>query len=287
MSKWDWLHAGLEVANLLTAQQAKQGITEMRMGAEADTNRRLLIEAIKNYIYAIFHDMEVVEEQISKDPQQTYILSKITQLRFENSGISPTDLPDFQDKEYFSKTQKKIIEVIKKSKEKLTSQQIQDSDTAIQYIPELPMLQQAISAKVAQESLWKTEDKWDKLSTHNDKKQRYLLAGIPGFLFSCLLLSMSILIGNNNTLTFIGIIILFGSVGAIAIAKNSDPDYTKLKLKREALKEKLLPNDKWEQISSVFGELSSGEFKKVYDERIAFLSSVFGEDFEKHLNSDE
>jgi hypothetical protein len=283
MSKWDWLHAGLEVANLV-------GIKEMRSGVESEATRRLLIEAMKNYIYAISRDIELAEEQISKDPQQIYILSKITGLRLENSGISATDLPDFQDKEYFSKTKKKIAEVIKKSQAKLTQQQIQDSDTAVQYLPSMPLLQPAIAAKAAEESLSKTRNKWEEMSSRNGHKQLFMIGGVLGLIISCLILFIIMstnLQGESAFITFTVIAVLIGSIIAIIKGSSTDPKYTELRLKREELQEQLMPNDKWEQVVAIFGNLSSKQFKKIYDERISFLSSVFGEDFEKYLNSGE
>jgi hypothetical protein len=97
----------------------------MKTAAEMEAARRVLLEAMKSFIFDISRDIQLAEEQLTAFPQQVYIVSRSLDWRLVNSGLSAEIFPDFQDKEYVFKTQKKITEVIGKSKASLTQPQIQ------------------------------------------------------------------------------------------------------------------------------------------------------------------
>jgi hypothetical protein len=289
MSGWDWIHAGLEIATFAQTQKAKQHLGEMRTADQIDAARRALLEAMKSFIFDISRDIQLAEEQVAEFPQQVYIVSKSLEWRLDSSGLSTDMLPDFQDKEYLLKTEKKIAEVVGKSKEKLTQEQIQICEQAVKYIVEMPALQQAIPAKTAQESLMETDKEWLTISTRNGNNQLLTILGFLGLLPSCLCL-MSLMGGKNGSYTglfvLLGIVTFVGSMSLISIGRNSDPKYTTLKSEREVLRKQLMSKDEWEQITSIFGDLSSEQFKKIYDERITFLTPLVGGEFEKYLTSE-
>jgi hypothetical protein len=184
MSGWDWLHAGLEVATYSQAQKAQRNLAEMKTAAEIEAARRLLLEAMKSFIFDISRDIQLAEEQLTTFPQQVYIVSKSLDWRLVNSGLSADVFPDFQDKEYVFKTQKKITEVVGKSKASLTQQQIQQSETAVQYVAEMPLLQQAISAKSAQASLRATDEQFRKLNSLQGNKKLFIGLGVLGLVIT-------------------------------------------------------------------------------------------------------
>lgn len=300
MSGWDWIHAGLEVATYAKAQSAQRQLEEMQTAAEIEAARRVLLEAMRNFVFDISRDIQLANEQIKAFPQQVYIVSKSLEWRLNNSGLSPEVFPDFQDKEYFFKTQKKIAEVVEQSKSPLTQQQIQESDIAIQYISEIPILQQAILAKSAQESLRATDSEWRKLSGRQGQKNLFVGLGIAGILISMcvgtpLALGGLAMLGSGDFGGIIGGLIMLciggaipiGSIGLFVISGKSNPEHAPLKAKREVWQKQLMSNDDWQQVVAAFGDLSSRELQRKYDEKLAYLNPLLGDGFQKYLISGE
>jgi len=281
MSGWDWINAGLEIATYAQAQKARENSTNLKTAIEIDAARRSLLEARKNFIFDISSKIQLANEQVVASPQQVYIVSKSLQLRLDYSDIMTDMFPDFQDKEYFIQTEKRVAEVVKKSKEKLTQEQIDVSEKAVQYIIEMPVLKRAISAKEAQESLVDTEKTWVELSARNGNNQIFALLGFLGILPSCICLMTPIMGGGNYTglIMLLGLLAIVGSISLIVKGRTSNPQYTTLKSKRENLKQQLISKDEWERVVVNLGDLSSEQFKKIQDERLAFLTPLLGDNF--------
>jgi hypothetical protein len=300
MSGWDWLHAGLELATYTQARKAQQNLAEMKTTAEMEAARRTLLEAMKSFIFDISRDIQLAEEQLAGFPQQVYIVSKSLDWRLANSGLSADVFPDFQDKEYVFKTQKKITEVVGKSKAGLSQPQIQQAETAVQYIADMPMLQQAISAKFAQKSLMATDEQWRRLSSRHSNKNLFIGLGVAGlilaFCVACPMLSGGLGMMENRDLgsVIIGLIMLaiggaipVGSIALFVIGGKSNPEYVPLKADREGWQKQLMPPKDWGQVVSTFGDLTIEQFQKVYEERLAFLNPLLGGDLKKYLTSSE
>jgi hypothetical protein len=300
MSGWDWIHAGLEIATYTKARSAQQQLSEMKTSVEMEAARKVLLDAMRSFVFDISRDIQLAEEQLKMFPQQVYIVSKSLEWRLSNSGLSSDVFPDFQDKEYFFKTQRKITEVVGLSKGSLIQQQIQDSDIAVQYISEIPMLQQAILAKIAQESLSTTDREWRKLNSNAGNKNLFIGLGIAGLLMSMcvslpLLISGIKMLGSGGFGGIIGGLILLGisaaipigSIGLFVLSGKSNPDYAPLKAKREAWQKQRMTNNEWKQVVATFGDLTSQEFQRIYDEKLAYLNPLLGGDFQKYLVSGE
>jgi hypothetical protein len=298
MSGWDWLHAGLEIATYAKAQRAQKDLAEMKTASEMEEARRALLEAMRSFIFDISRDIQLAEEQLTEFPQQVYIVSSSLDWRLSESGLTPDVFPDFHDKEYVLKTEKKIKEVSEKSREKLTSEKIREADQAVQYIAEIPLLQEAISAKTAQESLEATDEEWRKLSGSRGKNRLLLWLGIIGLSITvcgiCPFVPITLgLIGSSEYGSMVvGLVLLalsggftVGSIILIIRGRETKPEFTSLKGKRENWRKQLLPQDEWQKIVSTFGNLTSDKFQKIYDERIVFLEPLLGGDFQKYLTS--
>jgi ABC-type multidrug transport system fused ATPase/permease subunit len=295
MSKWDWIHAGLELATFTQAQKAQSELSQMRAGMEIETLRRALLEAMRGFVFDISRDIQLAEEQVHEYPQQVYIVSESLKWRLGSSGLSPEVFPDIQDKEYFFKTERKVNEVSGQAKNQLTAQQVQDSDLAVQYISELPTLQRAVTAKTAQESLQATEEKWGKLSSAKGRKNLLVGLGIAGLFLSACTGIMGIWglafisTGDLGQIIFglalaaIGLGIPVGSIVMIVLGAKSDPEFAPLKANRENWRKQLMTYEDWQKVVSAFGELSSSQFQQLYDQRLAFLNPLLGGDFQKVL----
>lgn len=298
MSKWDWIHAGLEVATYAKVHKANQDLAGLKNVTEVETARRALIEAMRNFIFEISSDIQLAEEQLTEFPQQAFIVSRSLDWRFSSSGISPEVFPDIQDKEYVHNTQKKIIEVVEKAKASLTQQQIQQSETAVQYIIEMPILQQAFVAKGANESLFATQEQWGKLNGRKSRNDLLLVLGGVGIVMSVcagiptVSTGLGMLTSGDLGGIITGIVILaiggFLSVGSFALiilGCKTNPEYAPLKAKRKEWQEQLMSQEENQQVVSTFGDLTSEQFKKVYEERLAFLNPLLGERYNDYLLS--
>jgi len=254
---------------------------------------------MKDFIFELSRNIQLAEEQLTTFPQQVYIVSKSLDWRLVNSGVSADVFPDFQDKEYVFKTQKKIAEVIEKSKAGLTQQQIQQSETAIHYLAELPMLRQAIATKSAQESLMATDEKWQKLSRNRTVKKSNYVIGIVGLLPGLcgtgvgLYTLISYITDSSKYEPMLWFALFFIALGGFALVgsiaglvnNRPVPEYEILEANRESWEKQLMNQQDWQQVTSTFGDLTSGQFQKIYQERLAFLNPVLSGNFQKYLVS--
>lgn len=296
MSGWNWLHAGLEVATYAKARKAQQGLEEMQNAAAKEEARRILLEAMRNFIFDISRDIELAEEQLAEHPQQVFIISRSLDWRLDDSGLSAEIFPEFQDKEYVSKTEKKIAEVIVKSKSALTDEQIEQSEKAVQFICEMPLLQQALVDMPARESLQATESQWQQINGRQKNKNRFLILGIVGLsIFACS--GIPLALGGLGSLTgqgfggFVRGLLMIAVAVAMAvgvfkliqmgIVPNSE--YAPLHDKRKNWEKQLVSDKEYQRVKSTFGKLSSEQFKAMYDERLAFLKPILGNDFQSYL----
>ncbi len=147
MSGWDWLHAGLEVATYAQARKAQQNIAEVQadmqsaaMAAQIEVIRKAYIEAMRNLVFDISRDLQLAEEHIDEYPLQVYIVARTSDIRFNDSGLSPEVFPEFSDKEYVHNTQRKINSVKAASRSKLSEEQLEQGELAVKCLAEMPLL---------------------------------------------------------------------------------------------------------------------------------------------------
>jgi hypothetical protein len=308
MSGWDWLHAGLGVATYAKAQNAKRQLEEMKSAAEREAARRAMLDAMRDLIFDLSRDIQLAEEQLTEFPQQVYIVSKTLAWKLAESGLTPEVFPDFQDKEYVLATEKRIAQVIDDSRAPLSDRQVEQSERAIQYIVEMPLLQGAVSAVSARESLASTADQWKETRGRQRKKKNFRVLGFVGIgLTLCAgiwlilgglstLMSGAGLGGGTDGVRFgmmmggmlmvgVGAAIPVGSVALLVLGERPNPTYEPLKTKRENWRRQLLPSQDWERVKSTFGDLNSAQFEQILEQRLAFLNPLLGGDFQKYLGA--
>jgi len=76
-----------------------------------------------------------------------------------------------------------------------------------------------------------------------------------------------------------------GSIALFVLGGKSSSEYAPLKANRVAWQKQLMPAKDWKQVLSTFGDLTTEQFRKIYDERLAFLNPILGGDFQKYLTS--
>lgn len=299
MSGWDWFFGAMDVLTYFKVQQAQQNLSDMKTVSEMEAGRRLLIEAMRDFIFDISRDIELAEEQLDAFPQQVYIVSRLIEFRLANSGISTDAFPDISDKDYLFKTQKKINLLVKKARERLTKAQITQSDTAVKYIAEMPLLKKAISAKIAQEALHATNEKWQTQLKGSNKKGLFIGFGLAGLIISlaCLCPSFQFAMGISEygssglILSLITMVILFlmfvglitGSIVLLIRGSKINNSVAELSMKREAWKKQLIDQKEWERVLHAFGNLTSVQFQEIFNERSAFLDPIIEGEIQKYL----
>ena len=290
MSKWDWLHAGLEVATFIEVQNAKQNLSDMKVTAQLESARRMLIEAMRNFVFDVSRDIQLAEEQIEHYPKQVYIVSELLNDRLSKSGLSSEIFPEFQDKEYVLKTERKISQVISESKSKLSQEEIQDSDQAIKYIKELPLLKQAISVQSTKDSLVRLEKSLDDLKEEQSKERSQKISAKAPILAIIVVPSCIAMLSGVDALLGFGLVgILIGIVLGLAILSNESPTSKKIEAlnadRKNILERQGIPEKDWQTITAKFRNANSTKLKEIYEERISFLDPILGEEFQKYLGN--
>lgn len=294
MSGWDWLHAGLEVATYSQARRARQNVESLQAAmqtaaaiAEREAAHKALIEAMRNFIFDIHRDIQRAEEHITEFPQQVFIVAQSLEWRLKDSGLSPEVFPEFADKDYVHNTQKKVNAVISESRSKLKDDQIEQSETAVQYLTEMPMLNEAIKAKSSLEHIQATEAEWNEIKGGNSGAGIKKFLGILGLIASpCICLGLSSTSTSDSSgATIIGFLILIGAVALLLASSVKIPRYSELRTQRENWRKNLLSADAWKQILNKFGgDLPSAEYQRLLDERISYLNPILGNEFQKFLS---
>jgi hypothetical protein len=313
MSGWDFVFAGLELLTYNEARKAQQNLQSMRTTQEIAQAQIALLQAMRNFIFDIARDIQLAEPNIEAYPQQVYIVTSTLGWRLHDSGLVPEMFPEFSDKDYVFKTQNKIVEMVAKSKSLLAIAQVRQSDLAVKFIVEMPLLIRAIQAKWSWEQLQATKAKWEKITQENSARNSsgcLNVVGILGVLFGVMLIcsfgfsiagavtsvSDNVTVQNILSLPVMGITLLVTAVAFIAgiiffgkgilkvLGMATDPDAGSLRQKREEWVKNLMNASDWEQVKTTFnGDLTSEEFRKIYNERIAFLEPIMGKDYTNSL----
>jgi hypothetical protein len=309
MSGWDFVFAGLELLTYNEARKAQQNLKEMKTAQEISRAQMALLQAMRNFIFDIARDIQLAEPNIDAYPQQVYIVANTLGWRLHDSGLVPEMFPEFSEKDYVFKTQNKIVEVAGRCQRILTQAQIQQSELAVRYISDMPLLIRATKAKWSSEQIQATQAKWDRITKENNARTSsgcLNALGIAGVLFGAMVLcgvgesianSLAGLSSNETIQTILrtptlGItyllsiaamgagIYFFGKKLYVVFGTKSDPEGASLRQKREEWNNNLMTPDEWEQVKiTLGGDLSSEQFRKVIKERLAFLEPIMGSEY--------
>jgi hypothetical protein len=293
MSGWDWLQAGLELATYSQARKAQENIAAVQadmqsaaMAAQVEAMRKAYIEAMRNLVFDISRDLQLAEEHIDEYPVQVYIVARTSDIRFKDSGLSPEVFPEFSDKEYVHNTQRKISSVVAASRSKLTEDQFEQAEIAIKSLTEMPLLQEAITAKSSLEQIQASDVEWNKLESAVSSSKTKRNFGIVTLIASpCLCVGLGATGGDQATLgAILGFLALVGALFLLFGSRVNMTRYNELKAQREELRKNLVSADKWHLIMEKFGgDLPSEQYQNLMEQRIAFLNSTLGTEFQNFL----
>ena len=297
MGAWDWIHAGLELGTYLQAKHAQQHLSDIKTAAEMGLAQQALLAAMRNFIFDVYRDIQLAEEQLERFPQQVYIVSKTLERRLVDSGLSPEMFPDFHDKEFVLKVGRRVVAIAKRAKERLSRAQIQQSAVAVKYIAEMPILQQAIMDRYALESLWATEKEWAQLRKHQGSRNLFVTLATLG-LGALLCMGIPFGIGGLEMMMkgasfgeFVEGVVFVGIAGVMGVGEvmlllrinKTNPKYKALKAKREEWQKMLISQEERSKYVSLFGDLSNEQLRAVYKKRLAFLEPLLGRQFQQYL----
>jgi hypothetical protein len=300
MSSWlDLVNFGLNAAHSYQIQQTRAQLQRMETDAVESALHAQLLEIMRNFVFEIAQDIKALEDHLQTAPQQVYVVAHALRWRFQNMGITPEIFPEFVDKEYVQKTRTKIGEAIQSSKALMRPSQLTQAETAVKFVTQSDLLQQAIEAMSAKEKLQASESEWKAVSTENQqaKNQKGLgclalfgsLFIVPGILFSIvpLFFTVSELLGGISTMiaALVSLGCIVGSINLMVKSKSKPKRYEELKEMREGWRNKLLPRETWEEVVRLWGEKSSYEYKEIQQSHNDFLRGMFGqvEGFDKFL----
>ncbi len=300
MSGWlDLIGIGIDVAQSHQIYKAREELGQLQAGAQAEAARKLILEMMRSFVFEIVQDIKALEDHMQTAPQQVYVVARALEWRLQDSGISPDIFPDFADKEYVQQAFTRIKSATQQSRGRLSEEQLTQAETAIGYITESGLLNQAIGAKSALEELQSTEPEWNMLSKQAGKASGSKTLGCLGlfFTFSFVplliggvvgwLASINDILGSISGLLGMGawLACLVGSI--VLMAKSKPARYQQMKVERESLQSKLMKREEWEKITALWGDLSSQGYRDIQTTRANFLRGVFGqvEGFDKFLPS--
>lgn len=300
MSGWlDLIGIGIDVAQSHQIYKAREQLAQIQTGAQEEAMRKLVLEVMRNFVFEIAQDIKALEEKMQVAPQQVYVVARALEWRLQDSGISPEIFSEFSDKEYVQQTFTKIRTAVQQSRTLLAQEQLTQAETAIGYIVESGLLNQAIEAKSALEELKSTETEWNILSKQAGNASGMKTLGCLGLFLTFSLVPMFIMmfvvilaayndiLGNISGLLGLvaWFVCLIGSI--VLVAKSKPAHYQQMKAERESLQSKLMKSEEWNKVIALWGDLSSQGYRDIQDTRANFLRNVFGqlEGFDKFLPS--
>lgn len=298
MSSWlDLINFGMNAAHSYQIHQAQEQLQRMEADAAEAALRAQVLEIMRNFVFEIAQDVKALEEHLEIAPQQVYIVAHALRWRLQDLGIRPEIFPEFADKEYVQQTRTKIKYALQQSQMVMTPEQQQQADTAIRFVQQSDLLQQAIEATSAKEELQAMEPEWQEESEHAKKASNSRTFGCLGLLASFFIVPafLVVIVGVMSEAsqflgTVSGIVSLFVwmgcLIGSIVLLARSKPQrYEQLKARREELQSKLLPPETWEQVVNLWGEQSSQGYQQVQETRNNYLRGLFGQvdGFDKFL----
>lgn len=296
MSGWDWIDAGLSVLIFNKANKAQKNLQAMQQNAELAEFEKQMLSEMRDYIFSISKEVQLIEKEIENSPEQSYIVSKAIERKLGESGLSADLFPEIQDKEYFFKTETLINDVITKSEKQLDSTQKENGDKAVNYIFDLLYLKPAIKADEARSFLKQTEVEWAEKSKIHSKNSNLKIFGIIGlvasFMVTCVLGAFSIgLFSNGGFGSILGAIVLIiiiigfwiGSILMISLGSRKNPGWKDLKEEREGKIKDLLTQEQQQIVREKFGDVSGTELTNLLESRLDFLESKLGDRLEALL----
>ncbi|MBI3159001.1 MAG: hypothetical protein HYZ26_05325 [Chloroflexi bacterium] len=298
MSGWDWLHASLELATYSKILQTEAGA---KASKEAEATREAFLAALRSFVLDTSSAINLASDQLDEYPQRAYIVAQCLDFQLTSSGISEDTFlalgAPTSDADYLLETRRKIGKVVQGAQAKLTEGELQEAVVAVQYGNEMPLLRRAISAKASLESLMATNGRWRKLANnHFAKKVLFIGSGCLGLLLFAWL-GLSLLFRGLSLLTrgdFGGLInglmmlaacgiVPISSITLIAFSGRSSRERAILETERADWSRQLMSSGDWQEVLDIFGDRSSEEYVKIYEERLAFLAPLLGTDFGKQL----
>lgn len=289
----DWrtlLSAGnllLDIKQSSDLQQANQQLSNMQETALQDALRKKYLEMLKNFIFNTYKRVELLEQYAKKLPMPVYVTTKLIEAGYNDIGITPNVFPDFADKEYVNKFQDKVGELLKKTRDGLSPNDLAQSEECVSGVLEMPLLEKAITSQNAQEQLDSLDGEWKNLEGYVSNRQRKGVLSIVGafaFPFIVICLGGGAVGTDNRTLGQLIIVItllvplVFLAYGIFLLAtrfpSGKKNRYAEIAKERDRLRAMLATPEEAGQIVAKFGSLSSREYLNLKETRQRLIQKI-------------
>lgn len=303
MSTLNLNEAGFSALSESRMQKVQKNIHAIRYRAGIAMIDRRTIAIMRDYLFDLSCDLQIIEKQVDQSPEQAYFMAKLIEHRLMHSGLKSDLFPDVADKEYFVQTRNGVQKILSSTVQKLDQDTQEKVAVAVQYGLDLPLLKRAKQAKEAQEFLDTTESKYQSLVKQSSRRTTLLTLGIIGLIVNLIGLFIILFVvgpvafvsyfyaveeamvtsSANQTITGVIIIVIFGvilswtlSMLLLILGMRKNPETAKLFQVREVAKKNLISNAAGLEVKQKFGVLSSVGYGKLYQERINNITPLLG-----------
>ncbi len=300
MSKWNWIHAGLEIANYMQVRETQKQLEAMNSALEQAAIRQMLIEAMRNFLFNLAKELEIAKEHLQAAPLQVYIIVRYLQWQLNTSGIEPQIFPEIADKEYTFKVGRELLKVSRQAKSLLSRKDVLLGERAVQYLTEMALLQKMVQAVSAQENLQRTEKDWKKMLKMRSRKGTFIFIGGVGAFITLNLFFFTIeqISQMRDIADFITVILILAPItlsSFILTAKmvqnvlriKNPTNYEKLKQQRQHWQSQLLSPDDYQRVLETFGQLPNEEYYHLYKARTAYLERILGQNYRRYTEQED
>ncbi|NPA06518.1 MAG: hypothetical protein GXO54_03850 [Chloroflexi bacterium] len=273
MSKWNWVHAGLQAATYLEMRQ-------IRKAMEMEALRQLAIETMRHYVFEIYAALDALEELVHKYPLQVYSLLLYLHLGLKESGIHERLFPEVHDKEYLLRVRKKMRQMRQELEPRFSDKEKKVAALAAKALFERPMLELIVQAKKAQDSLSQTDKQWRSFAAKYSWRMAafilLILLGTPGLCGLCVSSESGLSMYTIGSLLLLGV----GIYGLASLRRNKAyQQYTHLRDMRQKYYNIIT---EWEQNKEAYRErFGTDNLEELYPiavKRLTLIKRFFPED---------
>lgn len=303
MNNCDVFGAGLTALSSQKMLKVKNSIQAIRYNGGIAIIDRRTHALMRDYLFDLSCDLEIIEKQIDQSPEHAYFVAKIIEKRLIQCGLQSDLFPDVQDKEYFVQIKNDNRKILSNTINKFDQETKKSVDVAVQYFLDLPLLKRAKNAKEGQEFLDETDSKYRFLFKQSSRRNSFLILGILGFIVNLIgSITIFFVIGPmaflgyfyaveeamitesvNQTMMGVGMLLLIVVLISWAVSLlfmllglRKNPETTKLNQVRELARKNLLPVDEWVIVKTRFGDFNSQGYASLIEERLTYLEPLLG-----------
>lgn len=276
--KWfELINLGLNAAQLSELSELKGASQSMAEGQIIQFLEGERERILKSLIFASEQSALAIKKHLKKSPQPVLVGALLLQKRNDDLQVSQESFNNFDDKNYFKKTEDLLKKIKEDAVSNLSPKKIADAEKCALYIYQNSLLEEAVDWKKAENELKETDKEWSSRSGRQTILRLVsigiFIVGIPtGCIASIFLAEFEI------SPIFSVMIFIFAIGGAAALFFMSfSKRVTELKKLRDAAKTFIPASEKIAQIKEIFGDMNSELLNSEFMTRKKFINKIMGE----------